>query len=134
MFKIVKGRFRTRWHAKTASVAISEMAALDFSSGKLTNATSGSTKIAGFAGRPVASSDSDYASATKMPYHVPLSTCELEADVGTGTPSASNDGTYIDLADANNVDVSASTTDIFLQKGVISSSKVLVSVNPEKLY
>ena len=131
---MVRGRFRTKYAPKKASQAFTEMDAVDFASGKIQPATSSSTLLAGFIGRTVTSASSDYASSPSTPYYVPEKGCILEATVGTGTPSASNVGTQYDYTNSTSVDVSATTNKVFTLEGVISATKILVSVNPAKLY
>ena len=110
------------------------MDAVDYSSGKIQPATSGTTILAGFIGRTVTSASSDYASSPYTPYYVPEKGCILQATVGTGTPSASNRGVQYDLTNSTSVDVNATTTKLFTLEEVLSATQILVSVNPGKLY
>lgn len=133
-FKMVKGRFRTKYAPKKASTAFTEMDVVDFSSGKIQPATSSSTKVAGFIGRTVTSASADYAQSPMTPYYVPERGLLLEATVSSGTPAATNNGVQYDLADSTSINVGGTTNKLFTQEGYLSATKIIVAVNPAVLY
>jgi len=129
-FKAVKGKWGLRWYGKTTSTAFAANSLVSWSSGLLIPSTNATDQIAGIIRKAVAATDSDYASATKMPVEVPLEQgCEVEADVTTGTLVATSVGDYFDLTDASGVDQSASADDIVLCTGFISGTKGRFVVN-----
>ncbi len=84
-----------------------------------------STAILGNVQQTIASTDSDYASTTRTSLLVD-EFGEWEVDVGAGTPTANYEGLACDLysTTALSVDVTATTTKLFLIKNFISATKV----------
>lgn len=125
--KIPSAVARTEFYAKPASTAfaIDTLVApnKDNSSNTFVAATASTTVNLGVLQKAVASTDSDYASETKVPVLVD----ELgiwEFDVGTGTADINDEQGYIDLKDADEVDVTASTIDAVFVVNYVSASKV----------
>lgn len=129
-FRAVKGRWGLRWYSKTGSQAFANNSLVSWSSGLLIPSTNATDLIVGIIRKAVASTDSDYASTTKVPVEVPTSpSCEVEADVTTGTLVTTSVGDYFDLTDASGVDQSASADDILLCTGFISATKGRFAIN-----
>jgi len=92
------------------------------------------TKLLGICLKTVASTDSDYASNTRIPVAVPRNhTAELEGDVGTGTLTVADEGLEMDLKDAGEIDQSASSTDVVVCTRFISASKGRFVINEPAL-
>lgn len=87
-------------------------------------ATSSTERLLGAVNSVTVSTDADYASAAvRKPILVdPMG--EWEMTVGTGTADANDPGGYIDLKDADEVDVTASTIDAFFVSRFISATKL----------
>lgn len=87
-------------------------------------ATSSTERLLGSVQAATVSTDADYASATaRKPILVdPMG--EWEMAVGTGTADAADAGGYVDLKDADELDVTASTIDAFFVGRFISGTKV----------
>ena len=118
---------RTEYYAKPASTAfaIDSLVApnKDNTSNTFVAATSSTTVNLGVLQKAVASTDSDYASETKVPVLVD----ELgiwEFDVGTGSADINDEQGYIDLTDAVGVNVTASTVDAVFVVNYVSATKV----------
>lgn len=84
-----------------------------------------STAIIGCVQQTIASTDTDYASTTRIPLLVD-EFGEWEADVGNGTPTANYEGLACDLYSTTgvSVDVATTTTKVFLINRFISTTKV----------
>ena len=78
--------------------------------------------------KAIASTDSDYASATRVPVLVPGENAEFLCDVSTGSAAQTDVGEWIDIDDEDSVDVSASTYDIFFVTGVVSATQVIAKM------
>lgn len=118
---------RTEYYAKPASTAfaIDSLVApnKDNTSNTFVAATASTTVNLGVLQKAVASTDSDYASETKVPVLVD----ELgiwEFDVGTGSADINDEQGYIDLTDAVGVNVTASTVDAVFVVNYVSATKV----------
>ena len=98
--------------------------------GYLTPAIDGANIVpVGLIQKTIASTDSDYATATRVPVLVAGPDAEYLCDVSTGSAAQTDVGEHIDIDDANSVDVSASTYDLFYVTDIISSSKVIAKLN-----
>ena len=130
MIKYNRGLYHIEFFPKVVSTAfaLNHLCYID-SNGYLTPAVDGAaiTPI-GLIQKVVASTDSDYATATRVPVLVPDEDTVFECDVSTGTAAQTDVGEWIDIDDANSVDVAASTYDIFFVVGVISGTKVLAKM------
>ena len=118
---------RMEYYAKPASTAFAADSLVagneDATSNTFVAAAAATERVIGVLTKAIASTDSDYASETKVPVQVD----ELglwEFDVGTGTADANDEQGYIDLADASNVDVTASAVDMVFVTNFVSGTKV----------
>lgn len=92
------------------------------------------TEILGIGLRTVASGDDDYADNTRIPVLVPKSkAAEFEATVGTGTLTVADEGLEMDLKDADEIDQSASSTDVVVCTRFISATKGRFVINKPAL-
>lgn len=115
------------WMQKKASAAMTfnDLVQID-ANGFILRAVDGSTLTCmGLVQKTVASTDSDYASATKVPVLVPGPDAVFLCDVSTGTAAQEDVGQFIDVDDHNSVDVDASTYGIFYVVGIVSATQVL---------
>lgn len=78
--------------------------------------------------KTIAATDSDYASATRVPVLVPGPDAEFLCDVSTGTAAQTDVGEWIDIDDHNSVDVAASTYDIFFVTRFVSGTQVVAKM------
>lgn len=125
-----KGRWKRIQLPVTPSTALSANSLVTQTSGLLVAATDGTTaaNILGIVEKAIASTDSDYASSRTVSVLVPTERfAVVEADV-TATLVVGDIGLYIDLTDASTMNRAASTTDIGLVVGFISTTKGLVSL------
>lgn len=112
------------WRPKKASVAMTTGDAVTIdSSGYVLRLTAGD-KTYGIVQRTVGSTDSDYASNTRVPVQVCGENAEYLFDVSTGTAAQTNVGEYKDFEDHDSVDVTASTNDDVLVTDIVSDSVV----------
>lgn len=134
----IKGPAVTEPFAKLASTAIAVGAVCGFTSGYLAQALPASVRIAGIAIKKIASTDSDFASATLIPIVVPGEEDVFEATV-SGTATQGNVGKQYDLTQtaqgtAQAVDLAATTNKVVTVVEFISSSKVNVKFNGNYVY
>jgi len=96
----------------------------------VTPATSSSAKVLGIMQKKVVSTDSDYASNTRVPVLVPKSRAsDFICDTVGGTIAVTDEGEMMDLTDENTVDSTASTTKIVRLKTYISATKGIFTLN-----
>ena len=125
------GREKIEFYKKVVSTAFAfnDLVYLD-SNGYLTPAVDGSNIVPlGLIQKTVASTDDDYASATRVPVLIADKDSVFLCDVGTGTAAQTDVGEHIDIDDATTVDVNASTYDVFFVVEVISTTQVLAKLN-----
>lgn len=124
-----RGKFHTEWYPKKVSTAfaLNDLVYID-SNGFLDKCTSTTATCVGTIQKVVASTDSDYATATMVPVLVGDVDAEFLCDVGTGTAAQTDVGEGIDLKDENEVDVTASTYDIFFVTKYISGTQVVAKM------
>ena len=118
------------FYPKKASVAIGfeDLVYLD-GDGYLIRAVDGALIVpVGLSLKAIASTDSDYASNTRIPVLVPGPDAEFLCDVGTGTAAQTDVGEWIDIDDHDLVDVGASTYDIFFVTKFISTTQVVAKL------
>lgn len=130
MIKPYKGKFHTEWYPKVASTAfaMNDLVYLD-GDGYLTPAVDGSNIVSlGLIQKTIAATDDDYASTTMVPVLVGDKDAEFLCDVSTGTAAQTDVGEWIDIDDANSVDVAASTYDIFFVTKYISTTQVVAKL------
>lgn len=134
-FYPVKGEWDVKYFRKKASDAQAVGDLLAFSGNGVTGdpvevADASDTKILGICMKAVATTDSDYASNTRIPVHVPKNRqSEMYGDVGTGTLTVADEGLEMDLKDKDEVDQSASSTDVVVCTKFISASKGHFTIN-----
>lgn len=123
------GKARLEWYPKKASTAIGYGALTIFDGlGYLTVAISTSLGIVGVCMKAIASTDSDYASTTKIPVDVVGEDDVFEADV-TGTLTAAMVGTRMDLSTGLVVNAAGTSHNVVTCVGYISATKGLFKVN-----
>lgn len=125
----LEGEETTTEQSLAASTAMEDNAVLAWSSGELDLATSSSEKdeIYGLLKGTVASTDSDYASATKTRKIIEFpaaNTYRLRMPVTTGTALSSMEGSDYDLTDAYGLDVGTTTKGHFKITKYISAELV----------
>ena len=129
-----RGKFHVEWYPKTASTAFAFNDMVDILStaagpGTLAKAASTSTHVIGLIQQTVASTDSDYASATKVPVLVGDADAEFSFDVSTGSAATTDIGEMVDLEDENSVNVGAYTYGHVKVTDVISTTKIVGKLN-----
>jgi len=145
MFIRYKGKTKTIWLPKKASQAFTAGSAVAAGTatdaGTIIPATSetGALRLMGVIRETVASTDSDYASNTKVPVEVPVEKgVEWIADVASNTLSLAavktNIGNELDLSNHLLVNLASSSTTCCIVKDVISTAKVVVSLKINNCY
>ena len=126
-----RGEWKLKWFPKKASTAFAKDSLVyPDSSGAVQPADSTSGEHIGICQKVVASTDSDYASNTKIPVLVPIGMdAQAIADVGTGTLTTAMVGTYRDLKDADEIDVSAQSKNVVFIDEFISSTKAVIRIS-----
>lgn len=136
-FKHVKGPALQEFWPKTASTVLTLGQCVSNTSGGLITATAGETKVLGVLQTSIAATDTDYASATKIPVIVPQAVDEFEVDLtNTTTFAATFVGLQCDLdATGQYVDATASSHKqcTILRQGS-STSKAIVKINGAYLF
>jgi len=127
--------WHVEWFRKVASSELQANALVAFSS----NGTAGDpveiadasdTLLVGIGLRTVATTDSDYASNTRYPVLVPTKKgAAMFGTVGTGTLTVADEGTLMDLKDADEVDQSAASTNVLFCKRFISATEGTFCIN-----
>lgn len=122
------GRFKA-WVKKTASTAYPYRSLVTGAetdggvSGVFIAATASTERVYGALQAEVTATQADYAANTRLPVEAdPFG--EWEIPVGTGTADSTDPGGYVDLKDADELDVTASTIDAFFVSRFISSTKL----------
>ena len=118
------------WFQKAASeaFAFNDIVGIN-TSGYLTKYLDGSAfPEVGLIQKTIASTDSDYASNTKVPVLVAGAEAEYLCDVSTGSAAQTDVGEYIDVDDSNSVDVGTSSNNDFYVTQVISASLVVAKM------
>ena len=122
-FKVKTGRVKTVWLPIAASVAITRGKLVEFASGTIVAADSGTLpgELVGIMDKTVATTDADYAVAKLVPIMVPTE----KGVVYEGTTAslvAGDIGAEVDLTDADTVNRGASSIKIAKPLAVISST------------
>lgn len=129
-FRRASGSPNIMFYPKKASVALAVGDLLyPDGSGAVQRADATSGEHVGICLKTVASTDSDYASTTKIPVDVIGPDDIVEADVGTGTLTTAMVGLYRDLTDHAGIDVSATAKNVVFIVGFISATKALIKIN-----
>lgn len=131
MFIVRSGRSTTEWYTAPASQAFVKGALVYFDgSGNIIPADSTSGDHAGIIQRVIASTDSDYASAKKVPVIKCYEDTILEVDVDSGTAlTTAMVGNAYDLTDSDSINVGAQSKKQVTVVGFISATKALVKIN-----
>lgn len=133
-----KGEFLNRWYPKKASTALGEGAIIDVIDGYIEVCTIARKSHSGINVKPVVSTDSDYASTTRLPILVPVSSsCQMLGDMASGvTALVTEVGNFYDLAGSpvgSALTNATSDDDAFLVDGVIpGGAKVFGVLNALK--
>lgn len=132
-FKHVKGPALVEYWPKTASTALTINSLVTQSSGALISAVTTSTEILGVLLTTISSTDSDYASTTKIPVLIPQATDEFEVDLtNTTTFAATFVGKQCDIGDAGGLYIDATVAShkqvTILRQGS-TTSKAIVKIN-----
>ena len=125
------GKPNIEYWPKAASVEIGVGALTYMISGYVNPADATSGDHLGICMKKIASTDADYASTTKIPIDVPGENDVFEVDLDTATALATLAalvGTYIDISTSLLADPDASSKDVLLIVGVVSTSKILVKI------
>lgn len=119
-----KGKTKTEWLPVAVSQAFTKNTIVEFGSGTVNPADDNDTDLAGVIIKAIASTDSDYATARKVPVLVPVERHVIwEAD-GTGTFAATDVGSEFGISDSGTVDKSDTTNKVFKVTEFLSASKV----------
>ena len=125
-----RGKFHVEWYPKTASEAFTygDMVTIlntAAGTGYLTSATSSSAEVLGTILKTVASTDSDYASTTKVPVLVGDDSAEVLLNASSGG-AQTEVGQFVDLTNDLLVDLgTAYTYGVVKVTEVISSTQVV---------
>lgn len=125
-----RGNYHIEYFPKKVStaMALNDLVYVD-TNGYLIPAVDGVALFAkGLLQKKVLATDSDYATATRVPVLVPDKDTVFLCDCTTTTPAQTDVGEFVDIDDAKNVDVGASTYDIFEVVGIVSSTQVLAKL------
>jgi hypothetical protein len=130
-FKHVKGPALLEFYPKTASTTLTINYAARFASGFLAAASAATTRVAGILQVSSSSTDSDFASATKIPVIVPQENDEFEIDLTGTTFTATYLGTQVDIdATGAYVDLSATShKQVTVLRQGSSTSKIIGKIS-----
>ena len=135
MISLYRGNAHTEWYPKTASETFTVNDLVYLSSGYITKfADAVDQPPLGLIQTTVAATDSDYASATKVPILIGDENTEYLCDISTGTGAQTYVGTWIDVDDENSVDVSASSYDTFFVTKHISTTQCVAKMQSKDPY
>jgi hypothetical protein len=129
--KNFRGKWKTAWYPKTASVVIVKGTPVEWAAGYVKQATTTAgatdTPLAGiYNGPTTASSDSDYASNTLVPVLVPAEPlAEVQMTVSTGSLAATDVGKSFDIDANSSVTVSTTTNEPVTCSKYISATEGL---------
>jgi hypothetical protein len=126
-----QGKTKIVYLPVTTSTTFTEGDIVSFSSGYLIKATSSTAALShvGVIRKTIAATDTDYATARKVPVEVPVEKNVIwEAPVTSGLVAA-DVGLLVDLTDAGTINRGASTYDAAQVIAVISATKGLFRLN-----
>jgi hypothetical protein len=124
-FRVKAGKVKTVWLPVTPSTVMTRGGLVAWASGKLIAATAATTSLAtaGVVDRTILATDADYATDRLIPVLVPIEKNVVwEGDVTAGLVIADR-GLEQDLTNAGFINRGASTVDIALCVGVLSTTK-----------
>lgn len=122
------GEYNIEGYRKTASTVFARGDVVTLTSGLLVRAGAATAKTAvlGLIMRDVLATDLDYAKESVVAVLIlENNNNEFIADVTTGTAVQSMVGTYVDLANVSNINVSASSIGLFKVTKIVSTTKVV---------
>ena len=125
-FRVYKGKVKTEWMPVTASTAFTKNTLVEATSGKVAvaDADEAAGDIIGVIKKTIASTDSDYASARKVPVIIPVERHVIwEADA-TGFTVGTDELQEFGISDAGTVDQTETTAKCFRVIEVLSATKV----------
>lgn len=126
-----RGNWEIKWFRKKASTAftVNTLVAESSDDDTIEPADSSDSAVIGIVLKTVASTDSDYASLTRIPVAVPRdASAEMLADTAS-TIAATDEGELMDLTDAATVNQGSSSTDIVKLKQFVSTTKGIFTIN-----
>ena len=140
-FKKVQGKTKFMWFPVTPSTVLTkgDLVAMNVGSNLLieATATTNNSIIIGTIRHSIAATDDNYAVARNVEVEVPVDknvvwSCD---EVGTGTAAAADVGTYADITGGGEINVDASTYDVFFITKVVSQTDVrgVLNIGPECL-
>lgn len=138
-FYPIKGDWDVMYFRKVASTAFTpnNLVAFETNGGAgdpIEPADASDAEILGIGIKKVASTDSDYASNTRIPVLVPRNkTAEMECDTVAGTMVVADEGLEVDLTDAASANRAASSTDVLVATRFISATKGRFVINKPSL-
>jgi len=113
-FKKIKGKTRVEYLDVTVSTALSKDSLVEWTSGYIAAADDNDTDVAGVLIKAITSSDSDYATARKVPVLVPVERHVVwEADTADTYVLATHQGVECGIVDATNLDLDDTTNKVF---------------------
>lgn len=127
-FYPASGEWVVMWFRKKASTAFAAGALVAFETNgsagdPIEPADASDAELIGIGLKTITSASDDYASNTRYPVLVPKhKAAEMFGTVGTGTLTVADEGLEVDLKDADEVDQSASTTDVLVCTKFISAT------------
>ena len=129
-----KGKFHVEWYDVTVSTEFTYGDAVTILStsagvGTLAKATDGSTAIYGLIQQTISSTDSDYATARKVPVLVGEADSKFLFDISTGSAAQTDVGEMVGLDDENSLDVTDYTEGPVRITDVISTTQVVGKIN-----
>lgn len=138
-FYPISGDWAVKYFRKVASTAFKSNNLVAFATNggagdPIEPADASDTTILGIGIKTVASTDSDYASNTRIPVLVPQNKAsEMECDDVDGTMVVDDEGLLVDISNAESANRAASTTDVLVATRFISATKGRFSINKPNL-
>ena len=134
MIKPYKGKFHVEWFPVTVSTefAYNDMVTILSTVagvGTLDKAIDGSTALYGLIQQDIASTDSDYATARKVPVLVGEADSTFIFDVGTGSAATTDIGEMVGLDNEYEIDVTDYTEGPVRITDIISTTQVIGKIN-----
>lgn len=130
-----RGKFEKKYYRKRASTAFAcnSLVSEHSDDDTITPSTSVTAASVGVCVKTVASTDSDYASNTRIPVMIPCDrSAELLCDTGSDI-AVTDEGELHDLTDAVTVDPTASSVDLLKLKQFVSARQGIYTLNKPSL-
>jgi len=138
-FYPASGDWDVKYFRKVASTAFkaNNLVAFETNGGAgdpIEPADASDTAILGIGVKTVATTDSDYASNTRIPVLVPRNkSSEMECDDVDGTMVVADEGLEVDITNAESANRAASSTDVLVATRFISATKGRFVINKPSL-